>query len=41
MSYLTGAAFEGNYKDGKRHGVGKQTNARGVVTYGVWENGTF
>ena len=39
MSYLTGASYEGYYRNGKRHGLGTQVNGEGKVTLGRWENG--
>jgi hypothetical protein len=33
-----GGVYEGNWKNGKRHGKGKYTYAGGVVYEGNWEN---
>ena len=39
MSYLTGASYEGYFRNGKRHGIGTQINADGVVIHGTWDDG--
>ena len=39
MKYSNGNTYVGDWKDDKRHGRGKQTNANGTVFHdGVWVN---
>jgi hypothetical protein len=30
--------YDGEYKNGKRHGLGELTNEEGDVTKAIWEN---
>lgn len=34
-----GRVYEGQWKEGKQHGIGKFTDRDGVTTEGIWDNG--
>tara|TARA_B110000196_G_C20735167_1_gene470485 strand:+ start:281 stop:571 length:291 start_codon:yes stop_codon:yes gene_type:complete len=36
---LTGITYEGEWKDGLKHGKGKEIDSSGNIVEGIWENG--
>ena len=39
MTYATGACYDGQWKNGEKHGTGKYVSASGEKYEGVWECG--
>lgn len=41
MSYVDGSRYTGGWKDNRKQGAGTLRSNTGIVTQGVWENGTL